>query len=153
VLGKVESMTYQSTQIATLDGSVIAFLNSSLFTKNFKNLTRSNAYAMAKVSIGVAYGSDVEAVRSMLIKAVERLRTKTDDGRQLIDPAKPVGVSFSDFGDSSVDLTVYAWVLVDQRISFMSKAREVIYNALRENQVEIPFPQRDVYLRQIAPAN
>jgi small-conductance mechanosensitive channel len=153
VLGKVESITYQSTQIATLDGSVIAFLNSSLFTKNFKNLTRSNAYAMAKVSIGVAYGSDVEAVRSMLIKAVERLRTKTDDGRQLIDPAKPVGVSFSDFGDSSVDLTVYAWVLVDQRISFMSKAREVIYNTLRENQVEIPFPQRDVYLRQIAPAN
>ena len=148
VLGKVESITYQSTQIATLDGSVIAFLNSSLFTKNFKNLTRSSAYAMAKVPVGVAYGTDVEAVRRMLIEAVEGMRKKTDDDRDLIDPSKPVGVSLSEFGDSSVNLTVYAWVLVDQRIPFMSKTREVIYNTLKQNKVEIPFPQRDIYIRK-----
>lgn len=148
ILGRVESITYQSTQIATLDGSVIAFLNSSLFTKNFKNLTRSSAYAMAKVPVGVAYGTDVERVRQMLIHAVEGLRKKTDDGRDLIDPSKPVGVSLSEFGDSSVNLTVYAWVLVDQRIGFMSKTRELVYNTLNANNVEIPFPQRDVYIRQ-----
>lgn len=154
VLGRVESISYQSTQIATPDGSVIAFLNSALFTKNFKNLTRSSAYAMAKVPVGVAYGSDVEAVRRMLIEAVEGLRVKTDDGRDLMDPSKPAGVSLSEFGDSSVNLTVYAWVLVDQRISFMSRTRELIYNTLRRNNVEIPFPQRDVYIRQMtSPTN
>jgi small-conductance mechanosensitive channel len=104
---------------------------------------------MAKVPVGVAYGTDVEATRSILIKAVEGLRTKTDDGRDLIDPAKPVGVSLTEFGDSSVNLTVYAWVLVDQRISFLSRTRELIYNTLRQNNVEIPFPQRDVYIRQM----
>ena len=104
---------------------------------------------MAKVPVGVAYGTDVEATRSILIKAVEGLRAKTDDGRDLIDPAKPVGVSLTEFGDSSVNLTVYAWVLVDQRISFLSRTRELIYNTLRQNNVEIPFPQRDVYIRQM----
>ncbi|MCR4612958.1 MAG: mechanosensitive ion channel family protein [Bacteroidaceae bacterium] len=152
VLGKVESITYQSTQIATLDGSVIAFLNSSLFTKNFKNLTRSSAYAMAKMPVGVAYGTDIERVRRMLIEAMEGMRKKTDDGRDLIDPNKPVGVSLSEFGDSSVNLTVYAWVLVDQRIPFMSKTRELIYNTLQQNRVEIPFPQRDVHIRNVASA-
>lgn len=152
VLGKVESITYQSTQIATLDGSVIAFLNSSLFTKNFKNLTRSSAYAMAKVPVGVAYGTDVEKVRSILVEAVEGMRATMDDGRELIDPDKAVGVAFSDFGDSSVNLTVYAWVLVDQRIGFMSRTREVIYKTLKKHQVEIPFPQRDVYIRQMVDA-
>ena len=149
VLGRVESISYQSTQIATPDGSVIAFLNSSLFTKNFKNLTRSSAYAMAKVPVGVAYGTDVEKVRGLLIEAVEGMRKKTDDGRDLIDSSKPIGVSLSEFGDSSVNLTVYAWVLVDQRIPFLSKTRELIYDTLNKNNVVIPFPQRDVYIRQM----
>ena len=62
IRGKVDSITYQSTQIITGDGCVIAFLNSSLFSKNFKNITRNHSYEWVKVPVGVAYGSNVEEV-------------------------------------------------------------------------------------------
>ena len=54
IAGKVESITYQSTQITTTDGSVIAFSNSALFNKNFKNMTRNHRYELIKIPIGVA---------------------------------------------------------------------------------------------------
>lgn len=150
VQGKVESITYQSTQITTLDGSVIAFLNSSLFSQNFKNLTRNHEYVMAKIPVGVAYGTNVEQVRNLLVPAIEKLRTVLPDGRHLINPEKEVKVVFSDFGDNSVDLVAVAWVLVDQRPLFLSQVREVIYDMLNEHNIEIPFPQRDIYIRKIS---
>ena len=146
VQGTVESITYQSTQITTLDGSVMAFLNSALFNKNFKNLTRNNNYVLVKIPVGVAYGTDVEKVRTVLIDAVKNECGKTKDGRNLVNPKKEVGVYFNEFGDSSVDLVVAVWMLVDQKILFTAKLKEVIYNALSKNNIEIPFPQRDIHV-------
>lgn len=147
ITGRVESITYQSTQVYTLDGSVIAFLNSQLFTKNFKNLTRSNAYAMVKIGVGVGYGSDIAQVRRLIIAALAPLDETLPDGRPLLQPGAQIGVSFSDFGGSSVNLTVWCWVLVDQGAGFMSRAREVIYNTLNHHNIEIPFPRLDVQMR------
>jgi small-conductance mechanosensitive channel len=146
IIGKVESITYQSTQIVTLDGSIIAFLNSALFNKNFKNLTKNHQYALEKIPVGVAYGSDVKKVRQHLLEALKPICTKTDDGRDIISPDHPLEVAFSDFGESSVDLVVRAWLLVDQHIPWVAKAREIIYNTLNENGIEIPFPQRDLHI-------
>lgn len=148
IIGKVESITYQSTQIVTLDGSIIAFLNSALFNKNFKNLTKNHQYALEKIPVGVAYGSDVKKVRQHLLEALKPICTKTDDGRDIISPDHPLEVAFSDFGESSVDLVVRAWLLVDQHIPWVAKAREIIYNTLNENGIEIPFPQRDLHIIQ-----
>lgn len=148
ILGKVESITYQSTQVVTLDGSIIAFLNSALFNKNFKNLTRNHQYELNKIPVGVAYGTNVEAVRQMIIKGMEPLCVKTEDGRDIVSPEHPIGVLFSNFGDNSVDLIVTVWVLVDQKGPFIAHAKEVIYNVLNENRIEIPFPQRDIHIRQ-----
>lgn len=148
ITGKVESITYQSTQIVTLDGSIIAFLNSALFSKNFKNLTKNHQYALVKIPVGVAYGTDVEKVRTLLLKALQPLCTQTEDGRDIVSEDNPLAITFSDFGDSSVDLIVAAWLLVDQKYSWCAKAREVIYNTLNENNIEIPFPQRDVHIIQ-----
>lgn len=148
ILGKVESITYQSTQVVTLDGSIIAFLNSALFNKNFKNLTRNHQYELNKIPVGVAYGTNVDAVRKMIIKGIEPLCIKTDDGRDIVSADHPVSVIFSDFGDNSVDLFVVVWVLVDQKGPFLARVKEVIYNVLNENHIEIPFPQRDIHIRQ-----
>ena len=60
-----------------------------------------------------------------------------------------VSVAFNDFGDSSVDLFVIFWVLVEEKAAFVAKVKEVIYNTLNKNHVEIPFPQRDVYVRHV----
>lgn len=148
ITGKVESITYQNTQITTLDGSVIAFLNTALFNKNFKNLTRNHQYELNKIPVGVAYGSDVKHVRELLLEALQPLCTKTADGRDIVSPEHPLAVAFSNFGDSSVDLFVNCWLLVDQKIVWLAKAKEAIYNVLNENNIEIPFPQRDLHIRK-----
>ena len=150
MIGKVESITYQSTQITTLDGSVVAILNSDLFSKNFKNLTRNHQYERLAIPFGVSYGTNVDEVRHLIVEGIKKICKKTPDGRDIVTPKHPIVVAFSDFGSSSVDLLLVAWVLVDQRISFTAQAKETIYQVLNENNIEIPFPQQDIYIRSIA---
>lgn len=146
IYGKVESITYQSTQITTLDGSIIAFLNSALFTKNFKNLTRNHNYVLVKIPIGVAYGVNIDRVREVLIPELNKLNYKTATGNNIINE-KGFAVIFNDFGDSSVDLFVTYWVIVEEKGIFAAKVKEVIYNTLTKNNIEIPFPQCDIHIR------
>ena len=146
IRGKVDSITYQSTQVLTADGCVIAFLNSSLFSKNFKNITKNHSYELVKVPVGIAYGANVEEVRRMLVKAVTDLERKSDDGRDVIDLQKPVNVVLDEFGDNSVNLFVTYWVLVEEKFLMTAKIKEAIYNTLNENNIEIPFPQRDIHI-------
>ncbi len=146
IRGKVDSITYQSTQVLTADGCVIAFLNSSLFSKNFKNITKNHSYEMVKVPVGIAYGSNVDQVRQMLIAAVKGQASRTADGRDVIDMNKPIGVVFDEFGDNSVNLFVTYWVLVEEKFGKTGQVKEAIYNTLNENHIEIPFPQRDVHI-------
>ena len=152
IRGKVDSITYQSTQLLTADGCVIAFLNSSLFSKNFKNITKNHSYELVKVPVGVAYGADVEQVRAMLIEAVQGLMGKSKDGRDLIHTKKPVSVVFDDFGDNSVNLYVTYWVLVEEKVAVTCRVKEAVYNTLNANNIEIPFPQRDVYIKSVPAA-
>ena len=149
IRGKVDSITYQSTQLLTADGCVIAFLNSSLFSKNFKNITKNHSYEMVKVPVGIAYGSNVEEVRQMLIAAVKSRAAQTADGRDIIDINKPINVVFDEFGDNSVNLFVTYWVLVEEKFGKTGEVKEAIYNTLNEHHIEIPFPQRDIHI--IAP--
>ena len=149
IRGKVDSITYQSTQVVTADGCVIAFLNSSLFNKNFKNITKNHSYEMVSVPVGVAYGANVDEVRQMLIEAVKALASKTPEGRDIIDMKKPIGVVFDDFGDNSVNLFVTYWVLVEQKFIMTGRVKEAIYNTLNAHNIEIPFPQRDLHIRSV----
>lgn len=146
IRGKVDSITYQSTQIATMDGSVIAFLNSSLFNKNFKNLTRNHLYELDKITVGVAYGVNVEEVRKMLLDAINALQSKDANGRDIMSKTRGVNVMFDSFGDNSVNLSITLWVLVVEKVSFISKVQEAVYNTLNKNNIEIPYPHRDVYI-------
>lgn len=149
VQGKVESINYQSTQIVTLDGCVIAFQNATLFSKNFKNLTRNHGYVLVKIPVGVAYGTNVEKVRNMLIESLQPLAVKNAAGKSIVDTKQGFSVLFDNFGDSSVDLFVVCWVLVEEKASLVARVKEVIYNTLNANNIEIPFPQRDIYVRHI----
>ena len=149
VRGKVDSITYQSTQIEAIDGSVMAFPNSSLFAKNFKNLTRNNSYEFLGLPVGVAYGTDVEQTRQVILNALAPLRRADKFGRPVVEESYGIKVVLNGFGDSSVDLVVKQYVLVDQRVGYIAAANERIYNALNESGIEIPFPQRDINIRQI----
>ena len=148
VRGKVTSISYQTTQIDTLEDTLIAFTNTTLFNKNFKNLTRGSDYEYTKVAVGVSYGTDVEKVRALLLEASQQLLTKDKYGRNLVDPKRGISVSVDSFSDSSIDIAMKQYVLVEERFGYMSRARELIYNTLNANGIEIPFPQRDVHIKQ-----
>ena len=143
VRGKVSNINYQSTLVETIDGSVIAFLNSQLFTKNFKNMTRNHGYEMAKITVGVAYGSKIDQVRELIIERISRL--------DCYDPEKGIQVLFQNFGESSVDLLVVVWVRVKSQVADISLIKENIYAVLNENGIEIPFPQTDLHIRTAIP--
>ena len=146
VRGKVSSVSYQSTQIETLDGAVISFLNAALFNKNFKNLTRSNPYEFTKIVVGVKYGTDIEKARRVLLEAMKPLQDTDETGMKIVDEKTGVYVTVEEFSDSSVDIAVKQFVLVPQRNGYLARARETIYKALNEAGIEIPFPQRDVHI-------
>lgn len=140
VRGRVANITYQSTLVETLDGSIMAFLNSQLFTKNFKNLTKNHGYEMVKIPVGVAYGTNVENVRQMLTSKISTL--------ECYNKKRPVQVIFNDFGESSVDLFLIVWVPVNTKLTAVAQIKESVYEVLNENHIEIPFPQRDIYIRK-----
>ena len=147
VRGKVDSISYQSTQIVAADGAVMAFPNATLFNKNVKNLTRNHSYEMLSFDVGVKYGVDVEQVREIILKALEPLKVKDAYGRDVVDPNFGIQVRFKDFGDNSVNLSVFQFTTVEEHYTYAAKAKELIYNALNENGIEIPFPQRDLYIK------
>ena len=146
VRGKVTAINYQCVQVETEEGTEMSFLNESLFGKNFNNLTRNNSYEKTIIIVGVAYGTDVQHVREVLVGAMQQLCTKDQYGRDVVDPTHGVYIAVDKMNDSAVDIAVKQYVLVAERLAYIDKAKEVIYNALNEANITIPFPQYDVHL-------
>ena len=139
--GKVASISYTSTMLEAIDGSVIAFTNSQLFTKNYKNLTKNHGYVLAIIPFGVAYGSNLKDVTRMVEEDVKALHHRYLDNR------KDVRVVFTEFGDSSINFQLLCWVDAVKQIYAVSDVMQCIYNTLNNNGIEIPFPQRDIHLK------
>ena len=146
IRGTVDNISYQTTTIMAVDSSLIAFPNSTLFSKTFKNLTRSDAYEYVSLPVGVAYGTDVDKARRVILRALKPLCKPDKFGRDTVKPSYGIQVTLGSFGDSSVDLNIKQFVLVDQRYAYVARANELIYKALADNGIEIPFPQRDVHI-------
>ena len=147
VRGKVTSISYQSTQIETIpQGTEVSFLNADLFGKNFHNLTKSNSYEYTKIIVGIAYGTNFQHVREIILQAMEVLKTKDNYGRDVVEPQYGIRVRFEEFGDSAVEVAVKQHILVPERLGYIDRAKEVIYKALNENGITIPFPQCDVHM-------
>lgn len=148
VRGQVVDINYQSTQVLTVNDTIVSFLNATLFSKSFTNLSKGSAYEFLKILVGVPYGSDVEEVRKVLESAMEVMKTKDRFGRDVVDPRRGIYVRFAEFGDSSVVLAVKQYVLAAEHVPYFDAAREVIYDALKEAGITIPFPQRDIHIMQ-----
>ena len=103
----------------------------------------------AKVTIGVAYGTDINRVRQLLVNSITPMMRKNKSGRDIVSTKKGINVLVSNFGDNSIDLLVVYWTLVEEKTVFDLKVKETIYNTLNEAHVEIPFPQRDLYIKSM----
>ena len=149
VRGVVRRVSYQTTLVEEEDGSLIAFTNTNLFSKNFRNLTGGKNYEMLKIPVGVKYGTDIEKTRRVILEALKPLQKKDRFGRDIVDPKRGIDIRFDKFGDCSVDLIVFLYTTVDTHYTFPARAKELIYNALNENGIEIPFPQTDIYVKSL----
>ena len=148
VRGIVQRVSYLTTQIEEEDGSVIAFTNTDLFTKNFKNLNSGKNYELLKIPVTVRYGTDLEKARRVILEALEPLIMKKDKfGRDIIDPTFGVDIRLDHFGDSAVNLFVVLYSTVETHYTFPARALEAIYKAFSENGIEIPFNQHDIYIK------
>jgi small-conductance mechanosensitive channel len=148
VRGTVTDISYQSTQVETVNGTTVSFLNADLFAKSFTNLTKSNSYEFLKITLSVAYGTDIQRVREIILDALQVLRTKDAYGREMVEPKKGIYLVFGEFGESGVEISVKQFVLAAERIAYADRAKELIYNALNANGITIPFPQRDIHVIQ-----
>ena len=149
VRGVVKNVSYQVTQVEDEDGSLITFTNTDLFTKKFRNLNTGRNYELVKVFISVRYGTDFEKARQVILEALQPLMTKDKMGRDIVDPSFPIDVRFDNFGESSINLAVVLYTTVETHYTFPARAKEAIYNAFHEHGIEIPFPQRDVYIKTV----
>ena len=95
------------------------------------------------------YGTDFAYARETVLEALAPLMTKDKAGRDIVDPSFPIDVRFENFGDSSVVLSVVLYTTVETHYTFPARAREAIYNAFHEKGIDIPFPQRDVYIKPL----
>jgi potassium efflux system protein len=139
--GKVSSISYTSTMLEATDGSVIAFQNSQLFSKNYKNMTKNHGYELDILEVGIAYGSNVKEVKQILIDALIKLDCIYQD--------KGVKVLLKSFDDSCITLRIVVWVNVLTQAIDDATIMECIYDTLNDHNIEIPFPQREITIKQV----
>lgn len=139
--GKVSSISYTSTMLEATDGSVIAFQNSQLFSKNYKNMTKNHGYELDILEVGIAYGSNVKEVKQILIDALMKLDCIYQDNG--------VKVLLKSFDDSCITLKIVVWVNVLTQAIDDATIMECIYDTLNDHNIEIPFPQREITIKQV----
>lgn len=136
-LGHVTRIGIRATTIRTQDDSEIIVPNSSLVSDKLINWSHSSSQARISSMVGVAYGSDPQQVMRLLIEAAKSIPER-------LEYPEPVAL-LKNFGDSSLNFEVYVWVAeVSLRAYALSNLNIAINQKLKENGVNIPFPQREV---------
>ena len=139
-LGTVERISVRSTEIRTLDQVSIILPNSYFLEKEVVNWSHGSPITRIRLSIHVAYGSDLNRVREALLDAVK-------DYPNIISEPEPE-VFFRGYGDNSLNLELLFWVTDPrQQVRIRSDLYFRIDAILRERKIEIPFPQQDLHLR------
>ncbi len=144
IIGDVMEIKMRATVIRTRDNEHMIIPNSFFLEEKVINRSFGDPKIRLLLPVGVSYSSDVRLVESLLIEAAHELIQKK--GSLLQEP--PPSVIFSDFGDSSLDFTLIVWI--DNPLGeFRAKSdlRFSILEKFRQNDIEIPFPQRDVHMR------
>ena len=142
-LVKVKGIALRATRVETVDGDLVVMPNSKIAGNSVMNFSQGLTSTRISVSVGVAYGSDVELVRQLLLEAMTAQP-------QIVKSPSPQ-VIFSEFGDSALNFEVRGWVRSPwNRMIIKSDIRFRIDNLFRTNKIKIPFPQRELYITNTA---
>lgn len=138
-VGKIVEIKLRTTRAITIDDKVVIIPNHKFLTQSLFNWTQNGVQTTEGVEVGVAYGSDVELVKSILIKIAE-------NHPKILKNSKP-NVLFMDFGESALIFKLMFKINNSYaHLDIKSDLRFAINKAFRENNITIPFPQRDVHL-------
>jgi small-conductance mechanosensitive channel len=142
--GYVRKISVRSTEIETFDRANVIIPNADLITGRVKNWTLRDQIGRVRIPVGISYSADPEAARAIMLKVADA------NANVLKFPAP--SAQFDSFGDSSVNLMLNAYVGdVTRGISVRTELAFGILKAFREAQIEIPFPQHDIRLRDLEP--
>ena len=138
-VGRVEEIKLRTTRAVTIDNKVLVIPNHLYLTNSLYNWTQNGSSTRETIDVGVAYGSDVRLVEKLLIKAAK--------SSNLVFKQPEPRVIFTDFGESSLNFRV-AFTIEDSFNARFPKSeiRFAIDKLFRENNISIPFPQRDVHV-------
>jgi small-conductance mechanosensitive channel len=140
-IGTVREIGMRSTTFTTFEGADVVVPNGMLLSEKLINWTLSSNTRRVDIPVGVAYGSDPEQVRALLLQVAQRTE------RVVAQP--PPAVLFTGFGASSLDFSVRVWARFDESPGVRSALGLAIHAALRDAGIEIPFPQQELHLRSI----
>lgn len=140
IIGKVLEVGLRTTLVQTRDDIYMIIPNQKLTSEHVINWSQSKKVTRFSIGVGVAYGSDTRLVEKLLLDAVNE--------HKMISKTPSPSVQFVDFGNSSLDFKIFFYSANLFRIEAVkSDVRYIIDQKFRENNITIPFPQRDLWVR------
>jgi small-conductance mechanosensitive channel len=140
IVGKVKEIGLRTSKIETRDNIIMIIPNHKFISDNVINWSHMESRTRFNVAVGVAYGSDVELVKEVLLECANK---HTD----ITKKPKPF-VRFNNFGDSSLDFQLFFWTTNSFYVENIKSDLRFAINAIFiENKIQIPFPQRDVHIK------
>lgn len=146
-IADVEEIKMRATVVRTRVHERMIIPNSFFLEEKFVNRSYADTRLRITVQVGVAYGSDVNRVKTLLKESVLELRE--EKWQNILDDPSP-RVFFEEFGDSSLDFSVWFWIdtqTEEREFRIPSDLRFKIVEKFEENNIEIPFPQRDIHVK------
>jgi small-conductance mechanosensitive channel len=141
-VGKVERIGARATQVLTNDNIMVIVPNSEFVSGRVVNWTHIDPRVRFRVGVGVGYGNDPHAVEKLLLEVADT------NPNVLKTPA--AGVIFKEFGESSLNFELRVWSsdMTHRPGSLESQLNFAIWDKFKEHGIEIPFPQRDLHLKE-----
>jgi small-conductance mechanosensitive channel len=146
MVAKVLNIGLRTSKVETREGIIIIIPNHILVNGKLINWSANKPLTRFSVEVGVAYGSDLELVRKILIECAKK-------HSKVVAQPSPI-VLLKNYGDSSIDMAVMFWsphLFIIELVK--SEIRFEINEKFKENNITIPFPQQDIYIKSVNPSD
>ena len=138
-VGKITQVGLRTTKAITQDEKILVIPNHKFLSEILYNWTQNDVMTRESIDVGVAYGTDVDLVKALLLEI-------TKEDAAILNEPKPK-VFFDDFGDSALKFKLHFYIGDSFHLpEVQSRLRYKIYQTFNENNISIPFPQRDVHV-------